>query len=58
MLEIDSRQGFGMSRPQWEAAHFALDPARLALAAAGHHALLQDLLEHALVKQVALHRGE
>ena len=39
-------------------AHLALDPARVAAAATGHHPLLQNLTQHALMKLFPLLRGE
>ena len=47
-----------MARSQREVAHLALDAARIATATAGGYALLQNLVQHALMKLFAQLRGE
>ena len=39
-------------------AHLSFDAAQIAPAAAARDALLQDLLKHALMKGLPLHRGK
>lgn len=48
----------GMAVANRELAHLTLHPARIAPATTGDHALLQNLLEHALMKAFSLLRGE
>jgi len=43
---------------QRKVAHFAFDTAQVASATAGGDSLLQNLLEHSLMKRFALQRGE
>jgi hypothetical protein len=47
-----------MTRSQREVAHLALDPARITAAAAGDDAILEKLVEHAVMKCFAQLRGE
>jgi len=47
-----------MTRSQREIAHLALDAARIAAAATGGDAVLEDLVEHALMKGFPQLRGE
>lgn len=47
-----------MTRTQRELAHLALDAARVAAAAAGGDTLLQDFVEHLLMKLFPVLRGE
>jgi hypothetical protein len=47
-----------MTRSQREAAHLALDATRIAAAATGDDALLQNLLQHAVMKLFPALRGE
>ena len=47
-----------MTRAQREVAHLALDAARIAPAAAGDDALLQDFLKDAIMKLFPQPRGE
>ena len=47
-----------MTRSQREVAHLALDPARIAAAAAGDDALLQDFFQYAVMKLFPQSRGE
>lgn len=52
------RWGRCAARAQREVAHLAFHAARVAAAPAGDDALLQDLLQHALMKRHPLPRGE
>lgn len=47
-----------MTRTQGELAHLTLDATRIAPAAAGDDALLQDFIEHALMKRFPVLRGK
>jgi hypothetical protein len=47
-----------MTRSQWEVAHLALDPARIAPAAAGGDPVLEKLVQHAVMKGFPQLRGE
>jgi len=47
-----------MTRSQREVAHLALDAARVAPAAAGANAFLQNLLENTIMKLFPQPRGE
>lgn len=46
-----------MTGSQVEVAHLTLDPARIAPAAPGHEAFLQNLLQHAFMKAFTQPRG-
>lgn len=47
-----------MTRSQGEVAHFALDPAWIAAAAAGDDPVLENLFEYAVMKHFPQPRGE
>ena len=47
-----------MTGPQVEVAHLTLDPARVPPTTLGCDALLQNLLQHALMEAFAQPRGE
>jgi len=47
-----------VTRSQRELAHLALDAARIAPTVAGDDALLQNLLQHAVMKLFSQPRGE
>ena len=47
-----------MTRAKRIVAHLAFESARIAPTAAGDDALLQDLVQYAFMKRVALLRGE
>ena len=47
-----------MTRTQRELAHFTLDAARVAPAAAGDDSLLEDFVEHPLMECFPVLRGE
>lgn len=47
-----------MAGSEREAAHLALDAARVSSSTAGDDSLLQNLIKHALMKRFALQRGE
>lgn len=47
-----------MTRTQRELAHFTLDAARVAAAAAGGDTLLEDFVENLLMKLFPILRGE
>lgn len=47
-----------MTRSQWEVAHLAFDAARIATAMTRGYALLQKLIQHAVMKLFAQLRGE
>ena len=57
-MQDEPLQGLGVTSSQWPVAHLSFDAARIAPAAAPGDALLQDLLEHALMERLPLHRGE
>lgn len=47
-----------MTRSQWEVAHLAFDAAWIATAMTGGYALLQNLVQDAVMKLFAQPRGE
>ena len=47
-----------MARSQREVAHLAFDAARIAPATTGGYTLLQNLVQHAVMKLFAQSRGE
>jgi len=57
-LNVDGLVGLGVTRSQREVAHFALDATRIAAAAARGDLVLEDLLEHAVMKGFPQLRGE
>ena len=46
-----------MSGANWEIAHLALDPAKVAAVAAGDDTFLKNLVEHPMMKGPSLRRG-
>src|SRR5437667_12278693 len=56
--DVDQLERFGVTRSQRELAHLALDAARIAPTVAGDDALLQNLLQHAVMKLFSQPRGE
>jgi hypothetical protein len=57
-LDIDARLGLAVSGPKREVAHLSLDAAEIAAVAAGHDALLKNLVEHGFMKCIPLPWGE
>jgi hypothetical protein len=57
-LDVELGQWLEMVWPEREVAHLALDPAEIALVAAGDDAFLKDLVENRFMKGPPLPRGE
>jgi hypothetical protein len=51
-------QWLDVTRAERKVAHLSLDAAEIAAVAAGHDALLKNLVEHGFMKCIPLPRGE
>jgi GntR family transcriptional regulator/MocR family aminotransferase len=58
LVDVDWRQGLGATRAKRKVAHLSFDASWIAPTASAGYALLQDLLQDALMKGFPLHRGE
>ena len=58
LIDVHPLQGCCVTSAKWPVAHLSLDATRIAPAAAADEALLQDLLEYALMEHFPLRRGE
>ena len=56
--DVDWLERLGVARSQREVTHLALNAAWIATATAGGYTLLQNLIEHTVMKLLALPRGE